>query len=254
MRTLYQFPLSHFCEKARWMLDHKELEYVAQNLAPGVHRAFAKLKTGQYKLPILLDDDTWIADSTKIALHLDQKYPEHTLLRSDFKYREQALEINTIANELGRHVRRWVLVYSLSQNEDSLEVLIGEKGYLRQFEKYSKPLVKALLSKGYHLTEDKVMESKKHLDVAVKLLNEKLIANNGQYLVGHRLGLADIAVCSMLAPILEIEGTPWEKEHDDIANNDFQIFKNDLTNLPLGQYILRIYQTERNARVDWRGV
>ncbi|NEU33513.1 glutathione S-transferase, partial [bacterium LRH843] len=25
-------------------------------------------------------------------------------------------------------------------------------------------------------------------------------------------------------------------------------------NLPLGQYVLRVYQTERNARVDWRGV
>ena len=39
MRILYQFPLSHFCEKARWMLDYKELEYVAQNLMPGAHRA-----------------------------------------------------------------------------------------------------------------------------------------------------------------------------------------------------------------------
>ena len=55
MRTLYQFPLSHYCEKARWLLDHKELDFVAQNLIPGVHRAFAQLKTGQNKLPILKD-------------------------------------------------------------------------------------------------------------------------------------------------------------------------------------------------------
>ena len=71
MRTLYQFPLSHFCEKARWMLDHKELYYVAHNLIPGVHRAFARLKTGQNRLPILRDQDRWIADSTQIALYLD---------------------------------------------------------------------------------------------------------------------------------------------------------------------------------------
>ncbi len=32
MRVLYQFPLSHYCEKARWLLDHKELDYVAHNL------------------------------------------------------------------------------------------------------------------------------------------------------------------------------------------------------------------------------
>lgn len=254
MRTLYQFPLSHFCEKARWMLDHKELEYVAQNLVPGVHRAFAKLKTGQYKLPILLDDEIWVAGSTEIALFLDQKYPEHTLIRSDLRYRSQILEINTLSNELGRHVRRWVLAYSLSQSEASLDVLIGEKGYLRQFDKYSKPLVKALLSKGYHLTQDKVLESKQHLDSMIGTLNQKLIENHGQYLVGDRLSLADISVCSILAPILEIEGTPWEKENSEMLSSEFEDFKNYLIHLPLGQYILRVYETERNARVDWRGV
>ncbi len=61
------FLLSHFCEKARWLLDHKELYYEAQNLIPGVHRAFAQLKTGQNKLPILRDQERWIADSTQIA-------------------------------------------------------------------------------------------------------------------------------------------------------------------------------------------
>ncbi len=68
MRVLYQFPLSHYCEKARWLLDHKELDYVAHNLIPGFHRAFAQLKTGQNLLPILKDDQRWIAESTKIAL------------------------------------------------------------------------------------------------------------------------------------------------------------------------------------------
>ena len=68
MRTLYQFPLSHFCEKARWLLDYKELDFVAHNLIPGVHRAFAQLKTGQNRLPILRDQHCWVADSTEIAL------------------------------------------------------------------------------------------------------------------------------------------------------------------------------------------
>ena len=94
MRILYQFPLSHFCEKARWLLDHKELDYVAHNLIPGLHRAFAQLKTGQNKLPILRDGEQWIADSTQIALYLDEQYPEHALLRADAELRQQALEIN----------------------------------------------------------------------------------------------------------------------------------------------------------------
>ena len=254
MRTLYQFPLSHFCEKARWLLDHKELEYVAHNLIPGVHRAFAQLKTGQNRLPILRDQDRWIADSTEIALYLDEVYPEHSLLRADLQQRELALEINQQATELGMHVRRWGLAHTLSQSEESLDILIGEKGYLRQFEKYSKPIIKALLSKGYQLNADKVAESKQRIDALIGLLNQRLIENHGRYFVGERLGLADIAVCSMLAPLLEIPGTPWEKEHGEVLSEEFKKYKETLTELPIGQYVLRIYQTERNARVDWRGV
>ncbi|MGE8560104.1 MAG: glutathione S-transferase family protein [Acinetobacter sp.] len=254
MRTLYQFPLSHFCEKARWLLDHKELDYVAHNLIPGVHRAFAQLKTGQNRLPILRDQDRWIADSTEIALYLDEVYPEHALLRSDLQQRELALEINHQATELGRHVRRWGLAHTLTESEESLDILIGEKGYLRQFEKYSKPIIKALLSKGYQLNADKVAESKQRMDDLIEVLNGRLIENHGRYFVGERLGLADIAVCSMLAPLLEIPGTPWEKEHAEILSDEFKKYKQMLSELPLGQYVLRIYQTERNARVDWRGV
>lgn len=254
MRILYQFPLSHFCEKARWLLDHKELDYVAHNLIPGVHRAFAQLKTGQNRLPILKDQDHWISDSTEIALYLDDVYPEHSLLRSDIQQRDLALEINALANELGRHVRRWVLAHSLAKSEESLEILIGEKGYLRQFEKYSKPIIKAMLSKGYQLNEDKVADSKQRIDALVGELNQRLIENHGRYFVGQRLGLADIAVCSMLAPLLEISGTPWEKEYEDLLSDEFKQYKEILKNLPLGQYVLRIYQTERNARVDWRGI
>ena len=254
MRTLYQFPLSHFCEKARWMLDHKELEYVAHNLVPIVHRAFAKLKTGQYKLPILHDQERWIADSTEIALYLDEIYPERTLLRAEKLQRTEALEINDLANELGRHVRRWTMAHALSKDEESLDLLIGEKGYLRQFEKYSKPIMKSLVSKGLKLDEAEIQASKIKMDDLVNTLNQKLIDQQGRYFVGDRLGLADIAVCSMLAPILEIEATPWEKEYGEISSEEFRKFKATLTDMPLGQYVLRIYQTERNARVDWRGV
>ena len=254
MRTLYQFPLSHFCEKARWLLDHKELDYVAHNLIPGVHRAFTQLKTGQNKLPILKDGEHWIAGSTQIALHLDERYPEHRLLRSDPELRVQAIEIDALANEMGRHVRRWVLAHALQGSDESVEILIGEKGYLRQFDKYTKPLLKKLVSKGYQLQSEKVAESKAELDRLIPELNQILIAHQGRYLVGSRLGLADIAVCSMLAPILALAGTPWETEHPEAFSAEFLDYRQALMQLPLGQYIARIYATERRARVDWRGV
>lgn len=254
MRTLYQFPLSHFCEKARWLLDHKELNFVAHNLIPGVHRAFTQLKTGQNTLPILKDGEKWIAGSTEIALYLDQSYPEHSLLRSDPKLRAQALEINEIANELGVYVRRWGLAHALAESDEPLEIMIGEKGYLRKFEKLSKPIMKSLVSKGYKLDSEKVINAKAQMGEIIVDLNQRLNDNHGRYLVGDRLGLADIAVCSMLAPLLELEGTPWEKELSQHISEEYHAFKLYLLNQPIGQYVKRIYENERGARVDWRGI
>ena len=82
-------------------------------------------------------------------------------------------------------------------------------------------------------------------------LNQKIIAQQGRYFVAERLGLADIAVCSMLAPVLNIMGTPWENTQ---LNPTLTKLKKYILNLPLGQYVLRIYATERHARVDWRGI
>lgn len=254
MRTLYQFPLSHFCEKARWLLDHKELDFVAHNLIPGVHRAFAQLKTGQNTLPILKDQEKWIADSTQIALYLDERYPEHALLRSDKQLREQALEVNQIANELGLYVRRWGLAHALIESDEPLEIMIGEKGYLRKFEKFSKPILKTLVSKNYQLDSEKVTEAKLKLDQIIAELNQRLVQNQGRYMVGDRIGLADIAVCSMLAPLLEVAGTPWENERNMGVSDEFHAYKDALLDLPIGQYVKRIYENERHARVDWRGI
>lgn len=253
MRTLYQFPLSHFCEKARWLLDHKELEYVAQNLTPGVHRAFAQLKTGQNYLPILKDQHLWLANSTQIALYLDEQYPEHPLLSHQPSLRKNILDINEMANELGQHVRIWGLAQVLA-SEHAMDILIGEKGYLRRFAKYSKPLMKSVLFKGYQLDEHHIVQAKSSMDVLVDALNQIYIKNAGAYLVGQRFSLADIAVCSMLAPILEITGTPWDKEGSEAISEAAQEYKNQLLNMPLGQYVVQMYMQERHARVDWRGV
>ena len=134
--------------------------------------------------------------------------------------------------------------------------MMGEQGYLRQFEKISKPILKSLVSSNYKLNPQKVAKSKVRMTELITDLNQRLIDNQGRYLVGDRLGLADIAVCSILAPLLVIKGTPWELENDDIEQftGELREYHDYLLDLPLGQYAQRIYATERNARVDWRGL
>lgn len=249
MRTLYQFPLSHFCEKARWLLDHKQLDFVAHNLAPGFHRAFARLKTGQNNLPILKDGTHWIADSTEIARYLDEAYPEHNLLPNRFGLREEVLHVNHEANLLGVQVRHWVWSQIIVRNNTSLDILLGESSYLRKFEKYSKPMLKTLVNHGFQLDAEKLAESKHAI-----LSFAETFKQQPRYLVAERFTLADIAICSMFAPLLNITGTPWELDSFNTISEETYEFSVQLQNLPIGQYVLEAYANQRNARVDWRGI
>ena len=256
MRTLYQFPLSLYCEKARWMLDHKELDYVAQNMTPGVHRLFVQIKTGQHRLPMLHDQKHWIADSTDIAEYLEKAYPEHALFRSDIKLRHQIIDIDVLSQELGDHVRRWLFSFILYQPEKSsaLDIILGEKGVLRNFEKLSVPTLKFALKRIHQVSPQNAEHSKERIDAILKQLNEVLTQNGGRYLVSDRLTLADIAVCSMIAPLLMIDGTPWEVHDYSEMHEEVMQYRDTVLNLPIGQYVKRMYENERNARVDWRGV
>ena len=71
---------------------------------------------------------------------------------------------------------------------------MGEQGYLRQFEKISKPFLKTLVKKNYKLEEELVSQSKGRMDELINELNHYLIENQARYMVSDRLSLADISV------------------------------------------------------------
>ncbi|RYY78506.1 MAG: glutathione S-transferase [Moraxellaceae bacterium] len=253
MRTLYQFPLSHYCEKARWLLDHKELDYSAKNLIPGLHRPLVRFKTSKNTLPMLHDDKNWIADSTEIALYLDGMYPEQPYLRREPEFRAQAIELDQIASQIGVHVRRWMYLYLLDEPE-TMEIMLGEKGFLRMTERFSKPFIKKGVVRLYGIYPKKAEVSKQKLDLLINQVEQKLIANGGRYLVSDRLGLADIAVCALSAPLFGPQGTPWQVDDSQSLPEPIRAYRQELLDRPFGQYVMRIYQNERHARVDWRGI
>ncbi|MDO4222942.1 MAG: glutathione S-transferase [Acinetobacter sp.] len=253
MRILYQFPLSPYCEKARWILDFKELHYIAQNLTPGVHRAFTQLKTKQNKLPILRDGDSWIADSRHIALYLDDIYPEHRIIRPQHDLHDAILAIDAQANILGQHVRRWCLASLSVQDRYALEVLLGERGYARKFSKLTKPILQKLMQKAFQLNADDVQSSKQQMQHIIAQLNAQ-VEQQGEFLVGGKLSLADMSVASMLAPLLQLAETPWEQAEQQHFSQEFTDYQAQLSEMAIGQYVKNLYQHHRHALVDWRGV
>ena len=79
MLTLYQFPLSHFCEKARWALEFKGVEYRIKNLVPGPHVVTTRKLASRTSLPILVNGHDTVQGSAEIITWLDRTYRSRPL-------------------------------------------------------------------------------------------------------------------------------------------------------------------------------
>jgi glutathione S-transferase len=79
MMRLYQFAISPFCAKVRKILDFKGIGYEAVEV-DYVERKELVIASGQMLVPALtLDTGETLIDSERIAMALEEKYPEPTL-------------------------------------------------------------------------------------------------------------------------------------------------------------------------------
>ncbi len=78
MLRLYRFPFSTNVERVALALAHKRLEVESVWVDPADRSEVARV-SGQELVPVLVDGDRVIADSTAILEHLDEHFPERPL-------------------------------------------------------------------------------------------------------------------------------------------------------------------------------
>ena len=84
---------SPYCWRTKLALRHKGLDFDTIPWRFSDRAAIAP--TGQAKVPSLIDNGTWVHDSWKIALYLDEAYPDRPLLFPDARARAEAKFINS---------------------------------------------------------------------------------------------------------------------------------------------------------------
>lgn len=91
---LHRFPLSHFSEKARALLDFKQLDYEVVEHQLGFPQLGIYRMSGQRKVPVLDHDGKIVSDSTAIAHYLEETFPDgRRLLPADEGERRDALDL-----------------------------------------------------------------------------------------------------------------------------------------------------------------
>ncbi|MDO6441412.1 glutathione S-transferase family protein [Marinobacter sp. 2_MG-2023] len=212
---LYQFAISHYCEKVRWALDYKNLSYETTNLLPGQHiKTMQKLtKGGGASVPVLEHDGEIIQGSSNILDYLDRTFPDKPLTPIEEPARAQALAWEKrMDEEAGPAVRCYSYHHFLQRPKVVVPLLAaGTPFYNRILLSLAFSRVNEVMRKWMKINEKTAGESR---DVLESLLTELAEAYSQQpFLAGDSFSRADLAAAALFAPLFQPEAypVPWPK-------------------------------------------
>jgi glutathione S-transferase len=153
---LYQFATSPFCAKVRKILDYKGIDYETVEV-DYVERKELVLVSGQMLVPALtMEDGATVVDSDRIALVLEERYPEPTLFPPTWRGVHLALA-RYFDTELEDALFRAAVPYELAHyrrqgaDHEALWRLIRERKYGDGFVQQMVREHSANLSRAYEL-------------------------------------------------------------------------------------------------------
>jgi glutathione S-transferase len=247
-RILHQFPISHYCEKTRWNLDAKQLEYRVKNQLPGPHIPVNRRLSGRRTVPLLRDGGRACSDSTKIALYLEEAYPARPLLPRAPRARERVLELERyFSDTFGPEVRRLCYGEALRYPRAVRKLFFAH--YPAPIRRVGTWLMGSLLERElrplYGLHEAGLRTAHACVAEATNRLERELAHDAERYLVGDQLSLADISAASLLAPVIGPPGSPWEELSEEIE--PLHALRKQARERVAGRWVLWLYQRERRA-------
>lgn len=199
--VLYQFPISHYCEKARWALEFKGVDYELVNLVPGPHRSTLKnLGTPHSFTPVLVDDNKLIQGSESIIDHLESSSKHPPLTPTDPEARSMAYEWARYADQnIGIPLRLYFYFHILPQRRLAINMLTENcPWWSKALYALIFPGVRKAMRLGMRINQENAKKARNTLLRSLDHLAERL--HGRSYLVDERFTRADLAVVALLAP------------------------------------------------------
>jgi glutathione S-transferase len=246
--VLWQIEISHYSEKARWALAHKEIEHRRRSPMPGSHIPIALWLTrgGQITFPILQLDGRTIGGSGAIVAALEEHQPEPALYPTDPEQRRRALELQDYFDrELGPQIR--LLAWHELINEPQLMSELASRsapGPLRRAKGFTGAYARAFTSLRFGANSDRAAEAaREKVVMAMDRLDAELAANGGGYLVGETFSVADLTAAALFYPLVRPEEGPMPS--DLPTPPAFERFQATLRDRPGFAYVEEMFRRHR---------
>lgn len=198
---LYEFAISHYCEKVRWTLDYKGISYQPHVLAPGPSAPRLYLLSGATMVPVLEDNGRRMNESADIIDYLEQHYQGESLYPADAGERRRALELAAeFDRHLGHDVRRVAYWYILPDAGKTRELLTtGLSGWYRRVYSAATRVMGKVIGKTYGIDESGFERSRQRVEETLAMIERE--RDGRDYLVGNTFSVADLTAAALLYPL-----------------------------------------------------
>ncbi len=196
---LYQFEYSPFCAKVRQILDFKQIPYQVVELTPILHSNYTLRLSGQNKVPYIRHKGQVIADSSAIALYLEEAFPEPATLPAERSEREQVLLIEDWLDESLQPAIGKLAYLSLFLNPQSVIDDPNVTTGIAALDKHKDKIVPLMLSRSVRKNKLTAADLPK-LEARVNDVLGRLEAQlrGKEYFVGNQMTLADLTLLGHL--------------------------------------------------------
>jgi glutathione S-transferase len=244
--TLVTIRFSHFCDKARWALDHCGVAYRERAYLPGLH-LFDTRRHGGRSTPLLVTESGVLKQSTEIVAYADRAAPaERRLYPDDPGVRAEVdAFIAEVDRSLGPAVRRVVYHHLLPHPAHLVHAVAGgmslaERLLFRVAIPRLDPVMRRMMNIDEAGAERSLVAIRRVLaDVSARLDDGR------RYLFGERLGAADIAFAALAAPAVMPPGHPSYASDISDLPEPLRGFAEEARATAAGRFATRLYAEER---------
>jgi glutathione S-transferase len=247
---LITIPISHYCEKVRWVLDLLQIPYIEEKHVPAFHRS-ATRKYGGSSVPLLVTKSGNFTDSTEILHYLNTRssssgfrlYPEAPRLRQEVEELEELFDAR-----LGVDIRTWGYYYRSGDRKTMRKAwcqgapLVERVGFEIAF-----PFISAKVRQIYSITAESAASSLQGIrEIFDKV--DRILASGQRFLAGDKLSAADLTFAALAAPVLLPPEHPviWSKI-EELPIEMASVIK-ELQTTAAGSYALRLYREYRHFK------
>ncbi len=193
LMELHQFRHSPFCLKVRMALHAKNLAFKEIEVTPGIGQISLFRLSGQRQVPVLVDGEKVITDSTLIIRHLEEYHPQKPLIPHDPKFAAHVHLIEDWADTTLAKAAKSALIQAAAIDTELRLGLLPKE--------IPDPLQKVMEGFPFRLMNEitGIFSKREHDQLFSSLEQLSLLVQNKPWLIGDEMSIADLSVAAQLS-------------------------------------------------------